>query len=122
MVVTVPKGSDFQRSPPRVVRPLVIAATETTSEEVEARGETLVGVVMPDGWTPADLYFQVSFDEGETWHDVYTYAGIRVKVTGVVPGAFHSVQAAPLLGIAKLRLVSSVAQAADVTITLILLN
>ncbi|CAA2141391.1 hypothetical protein [Hyphomicrobium sp. ghe19] len=122
MVVKVPKGSDFQRSPPRVVRSLVIAEGETVSEDVEVRGETLVGVVFPFTWTPADLYFQVSFDDGLNWHDCYSSTGVRVKITGVVPEGYHAVNAAPLMGISKIRLVSSVAQTADVLLTMILLN
>lgn len=122
MIVKVPKGSDFQRSPPRIVRPLAIDSGATVSEEVEVRGETLVGVVFPATWTAADLHFQVSFDDGLSWHDCYTSIGVRVKIAGVVAGAYHSVQAAPLMGISKLRVVSSVAQANPVLLTLILLN
>jgi hypothetical protein len=104
------------------VRPLPFAAGESESAEVEVRGETLVGVVFPDNWTAADLQFQVSFDDGDTWHDCYSSTGARTKITGVVAGAYHSVQPAPLMGISKLRLVSTVAQAEETTLTLILLN
>jgi hypothetical protein len=104
------------------VRPITIAAGETVSEDSEVRGETLVGVIFPETWTPADLYFQVSFDDGATWHDVYSSAGVRTKVTGIVAGAYHSVQAAALMGLSKVRLVSSEVQAFDVLLTMILLN
>lgn len=122
MVVNLTKGSDFQRSPPRVVRPLAFATGQTVSEAVNVRGETLVGVIFSDLWNGADLFFQVSFDDGASWHDVYSSTGVRVKVTGAVAGAYHSVQAAPLMGISKVRLVASEAQASDVLLTLILLN
>lgn len=118
----VPKGSDVQRSPPRVVRALAIDAGETVSEEVEVRGETLVGIVFSPFWTAADLYFQVSFDDGLTWHDCYTSNGTRVKISGAVAGGYHSVQAASLMGISKIRLVSSVPQANAGLLTMILLN
>lgn len=120
--VIVPKNEGVQRSPPRIVRPVIFAAGDTYSESVDVRGDTLVGIVIPPTWTAADISFEVSFDDGNTWHAVYTQAGVRVKITGIIPGALHVVPAASLMSIARLRLVSSVAQVNPVLLSLILLS
>jgi len=122
ITTVVPKNEGVQRSPPRIVQSLVIAAGETVSDNVDVRGDTLVGIVFPDNWTDADLSFQVSYDDGETWHTVYNQTGTLVKVTGIVAGAMHAVPAASLMSISSFRLVSSVAQSEDVTLDLILLS
>lgn len=121
-VKDIPKNAGKAYAPPRVSRDVTIASGTQVSTDEYVSGEVLVGIVMPDAWTDANLTFEVSHDWGETWHPVYTQTGVQVKVSGLVPNAFHSVPTVPLMGISNIRLVSSVNQEADRTLTLILMQ
>lgn len=58
----------------------------------------VVGVVMPAGWTAANLTFQMSPDGGATWREVTKVDGTAYQLT-VAGGQFVLVPPADLYGI-----------------------
>ena len=66
-----------------------ISASAALSGGVAFGGLRLFGIVMPAAWTTAPITFQVSHDNGVTWHNLYDADGVEVTV-----------QAAPLRYIA----------------------
>ncbi len=58
-----------------------IDAAAALSGAVNFGGLRLFGIVMPAAWTAAALTFQVSFDEGASWSNLYDANGSEVNVT-----------------------------------------
>lgn len=56
-------------------------AAASLSDAVNLGGLRLFGIVMPASWTAAALTFQVSFDEGASWSNLYDASGSEVSVT-----------------------------------------
>src|SRR3972149_1002650 len=69
--------------PSRRVLPITVQITEGTAltTEIDLRGYQLRGIIMPAGWTAANLTFQASDKAGGTFQDVYDDAGTEVVVT-----------------------------------------
>ena len=63
------------------VLPTTIANGQSLSGALNLGGLRLFGVVMPSGWTPANLTFQMSPDGGATWSNVFDSAGNEVIAT-----------------------------------------
>jgi hypothetical protein len=55
-------------------------------------GSSLVGIIMPDAWTAADLSFQVSMD-GVRWVSLYDAYGGRINL--VTPGVSRYITLSP---------------------------
>ena len=87
---------------------LTIASSGTVSTSKQIDNWVPVGIIFPSAWTPADLSIQVSLD-GASWKTLP--AGIGT-FTGVVD-LFQPLDAASFLGVRHIRLVATVAQAAQ---------
>lgn len=59
---------------------VTIAASAALSGAANLGGLHAVGILMPSGWTAANLTFQASVD-GETYYDVYDKTGAELSVT-----------------------------------------
>lgn len=57
-----------------------IANGASLSGAVDGRGQALVGIAMPSGWTAANLTLQASAD-GATYNNVYDAAGTEYTIT-----------------------------------------
>lgn len=55
-----------------------IAQNTSLSSLISLGGLRLSGLVMPDAWDTADLTFQVSIDQGMTWHDLKDSEGNEI--------------------------------------------
>ena len=53
----------------------VIASGGSLSPAVNLQGLHLCGIRMPAGWDAADITFQVSYDDGATFRDLYDVSG-----------------------------------------------
>ena len=58
-----------------------ITSGTALSPEVDLGASTLVGIVIPSGWTAAGLTFQASVDGGQTWVEHTTTAGAATSFT-----------------------------------------
>ncbi|MFA6280382.1 MAG: hypothetical protein WC612_06285 [Bdellovibrionales bacterium] len=58
-----------------------IAAGAALSGAVNLGGLRLFGLVMPAAWTAAGITFQVSYDGGTSWSNLYDANGNEVSVT-----------------------------------------
>jgi hypothetical protein len=61
--------------------PVTIAAGASLSNPALIGDHTLVGIYIPANWTTASLSFQISFDEGVTFHNLYDDSGTEVNLT-----------------------------------------
>ena len=61
--------------------PVTIAAGASLSNGALLGDHTLVGIQMPATWTPASLTFQISYDDGATWHNLYDDGGNEVTLS-----------------------------------------
>jgi hypothetical protein len=66
------------------VLPATIANGQALSGALNLGGLRLFGIVMPAAWTAANLTFQMSYDGGTTWVDVYDTTGSEVTTTAAV--------------------------------------
>lgn len=107
---------------PRSTTTATIAINESLSGAVDLEGVMVVGIVMPAGWTAADLTFQFSAD-GTTYGNVYNEAGAEFTIDAAVD-RFIQVQPEHFWGARYLKVRSgtagsAVAQDAARTITLV---
>jgi len=103
---------------------VTIANGESLSAAANLDRLALVGIVMPSGWTAADLTFQACETYDGTYVDIYDTGGNEVTVTtaasrwiAIAPQDFLS---ARFLKVRSGGAGAAVNQAADRTITLIL--
>lgn len=61
---------------------IVSGAAVSAAINIIGLGLVGAGVLVPAGWTAADIAFEVSVD-GLTWYPVYDETGTRVKVSGI---------------------------------------
>ncbi|MCP5362084.1 MAG: hypothetical protein H6908_05580 [Hyphomicrobiales bacterium] len=97
---------------------ITIASGQTTSDAVDLRGTTLIAIQMPGSWTSADISFQASID-GSTFYDVYDSQGVAVTYAAGASQLISVHNVAAMAGLRYLKLVSSAAQGADRSLTLI---
>ena len=83
--------------------PAVIAINESLSQPVHLNNNTLVGLIVPGEWTPANITFQGSVD-GTNWFNLLDADGVELTVIVslgspatatwfVFPaGAFHGIE------------------------------
>jgi hypothetical protein len=102
-----------------------IASGQSLSSQIDIGPGELVGILIPSGWTAANLTFQASPDGGTTWGNLFTYLGAEITFFAVA-GQFLAVDPiqALLRGVRSLKLRSGtsgapVVQGSAVTLTLI---
>ena len=101
-----------------------ISSGQSLSAEVDIGAYTLVGVVVPTGWTAANLTFQMSPDGGTTWVECYNSAGLNTIFVGSA-GQYLAVDPTLWCGVNSLKVRSGTAgspvnQASTVNVTLVL--
>jgi hypothetical protein len=102
-----------------------IASGAALSGAVCLGDKVLAGIQMPAAWTAASLTFQVSFDAGTTWKDLYDDAGVEVTLSPTSPaGKYLAVDPSAFAGVVFLKVRSGttgtpVNQAADRSFTLV---
>lgn len=101
------------------LRSVVISASGTTSTAAAVKpGEALVGIMMPSGWTTADITFTTSYDEGTTFQAWNDADGNAVTVTSPAASKNISLSYVGGLGFDQIKLVSSATQTSERTIYL----
>lgn len=106
------------------ILPVTIANGQSLSGGVSLGGLRLFGVVMPSGWTAANLTFQASVDGGASWVNLYDANGSEVTVTAGT-SRFIALEPALFASLTHLQLRSGtsatpVAQGADRSLSLVL--
>jgi hypothetical protein len=105
--------------------PVTIANAASLSNAALLGDQVLVGIAMSAAWTAASLTFQVSFDDGVTWTDLYDDAGVEVKLSPTSPdGKYLALSPDPFGGVLWLKVRSGttgtpVAQSAARSLTLV---
>lgn len=102
------------------------AASGSVSTSVDLGYARLSRISMPSTWTTADLTFQVSSDDGETFQDLYDYLGTETTIQAAASREI-TLDLQPFLSIRDIRVRSGtaatpVAQAAATEIKLICLK
>lgn len=54
----------------------------------------LCAIVMPAGWDAADMTFQVSDDQGATWHELLDASGTAITLSAPAAGSRYEMDAA----------------------------
>ncbi len=73
---------------PWEILPATIANGASLTGTLDLGGLRLFGIVMPSGWTAADLTFQMSPDAGAAWADLKNQDGAEITVTASAGGCF----------------------------------
>lgn len=97
---------------------VVISSGTATSENLSAGGRFPCALFMPAAWTAANITFEASPD-GSTWYPVHLADGTAYTLT-VAASRFISLTTEYFFGAKHIRVVSSVNQGADRTITLMM--
>lgn len=111
------KNSGRVVSDPRIFRELSIALGANVSDMADIGGEVVVGVWIESAWTAADLSFETSIDDGDTWGAVIGTDGNPVKITS--PAANQMYVLPSILPAMLLRVKSSVNQVAARKVVLV---
>lgn len=80
--VITPVSQDY-KFPMAITGPM-IKAGESLSNGLDLTQVDLLKIIMPLGWTPAGLSFQLSPD-GDKYHDLFYLTGFEVTLPTVVP-------------------------------------
>ena len=101
-----------------------IAAGASLSPQINLGAQTLHGILIPAGWTAAGLTFQVSVDNGATFHEMNDNTATAISAA-VTAGGYAALnpelwRAVNVLKIRSGMLHSPVNQAAPATLTLVL--
>lgn len=94
--------------------PVPISAGQALSGQIDIGTKSLVGIVLPVGWSAAagGISFQVSVDGGATWNELTTQAGAAYAVGFTAAGAAYiAIDPATLRGIQSLKIRSGTAVA-----------
>ena len=100
---------------------IITAATDDDlSDAVDIGTAKVVGLVMPSGWTAANIQFQAAAPGSATFNQVIDATGAVVTVQN--PSASKHIVLSPygIEGIGKLKISTTAGQAANRTFTLIL--
>lgn len=105
--------------------PAVIASGQSLSGAVQLGSMRMFAIVVPSGWTTANITFQSSID-GTNWAEVYDSSGAEVTFTvGASPPYFvQNLDASQFLGTQYLKIRSGTAaspvnQASGATLTIV---
>lgn len=104
--------------------PSLIASGASITDTINIAGLRLFAIAIPEGWTAADLTFQMSLDAGETWINLYDQNGVEV-IAVAKGGTYVSLDPVQFAPIQYLRVRSGsssapVAQTAERSLKLIL--
>lgn len=102
---------------PKNNRQVTVTVGQTVSGAVDLKGDTVIGIYVPTGFSGSVITFQASPD-GVTYFAVNDETGGAISIP-VTAGTFVKVDPSYLAGVRFLKLVSGTAQAtADSVITL----
>jgi len=99
--------------------PVLIASGTALSNGALLGDHVLVGIQMSAAWSAASLTFQISYDLGASFHDLYDDSGSEVTLAPAAPaGKYLQISPDPFGGIVLLKVRSGttgtpVNQAAD---------
>ena len=101
----------------------VIGAGQSLSAEVDLGPGTLVGIVIPSGWSSASLTFQATAD-GVSWSELVNSAGAALSMGVFSGGQYAAIDPTLWRGITAIKLrsgtqASPVVQASQQTLTLV---
>lgn len=104
-----------------------IAAAASLSGQTDIGTKSIVGLVLPAGWTAAagGISFQVSIDGGTTWNELTTQAGAPYAIAYTAAGAAYiAIDPNTLRGVQSVKVrsgtaVAPVVQTNPVTVTLV---
>lgn len=94
--------------------PVTIAAGQSLSPQVDIGTKSLVGLILPSGWTAATggVSFQASPDGGANWYEVTTAAGTAFALAFAGAGAaFLAIDPSTLRGAVSFKIRSGTAAA-----------
>lgn len=114
----------------RSVVSATIANAGTVSSEVNVGSSTIVGIIMPAGWTAANIGLQALVAEPSAlpkvpvWGTVVDQAGTDVVLaTGPAAGEYVAIApASQLTGLGRIKLVASAGQGAERIVQLVLVD
>ena len=100
-----------------------IAASGNLSSQVDIGPGRLVGLIVPGGWTAANVTLQASADGGVTWGNLFTYLGSEFTIVAVA-GQFMAIDPTMLKGVVSVKVRSGtsgspVTQTSQVNVTLV---
>lgn len=95
----------------------IIAASGTTSAEIDLSGTTLCGIYIPSAFTGTSISFQAATVSGGTFVSVRDGAGNAVSKT-VAPSQYIKLDPTDFVGVRYLKVVSGSTEAAARTLTL----
>ena len=104
---------------------VTIASGTSLSPGILLGDKALCGIQFSAAWTAANLTFQISFDDGATWTDLYDDAGIETTMAPAAPaGKYLAIDASLFMGITMIKIRSGttaapVVQAADRALTVV---
>jgi hypothetical protein len=65
----------------------------------------MCGILMPAAWDAANLTFQISFDDGATWNNLYDNGGNEITETPTAPaGKYLALDPSQYAGIAAVKI------------------
>ncbi|CAA2141394.1 hypothetical protein [Hyphomicrobium sp. ghe19] len=103
--VKLPQNAGRGDDAPRAVFSAKIDAGKSVSEVINPSGATIVGIIVPAGWTAARIQFETSVD-GTTWYTIKTQTGEIPQVTGITGAGAYAVPVGPLLAGVFIRIAS----------------
>lgn len=99
----------------RAVKTATIEDEGSLSDAVQLEGLNLEAIIVPSGWTAADITFQASADGGTTWYNVHDSGGdTELTVQAAASRYIGLLEAAkaPLRGAPRLKVRSGTAGSA----------
>ena len=69
--------------------PITIAASASLSGAVNLKGFVIVGIIVPTGWTAANITLKASRDGGNTYYPVFDDSGNEVVITVTSTGGYY---------------------------------
>lgn len=95
----------------RKARTVSIGAGASLSGGIDCLGQTLVGIILPAGWTTATLSFQGSVD-GTNWYNIYAASGSEVVTGSFSASSYVALDPADFAGVPQLKVRSGSSSAA----------
>lgn len=102
-----------------------IAEGESLSSAVIAKADRPKGILVPANWTEANITFQVSLDNGSTYHDFYDGKGLEYGIVSGAGGAYFLLDPSSFFGVTNFKIRSGTAatpvvQTAAVELTIVM--
>jgi len=115
---------DVRNYPAPVVQAATIAATASLSGAIALSSAFPVGLLVPTGWTTANVTFQGSIDGGTTYSSARTSGGSEVTVNVTTAGDIYSLNPLDFAAYTHLKIRSGIAatpvtQAASISLSFV---